>query len=85
MPQYEVILTKKVQKQLDKLSDNVTDSILLSLAGLEVNPRPSGLKKLKGRNGYRIRSGNYRIIYEIFDKQLIVEVIAIGNRKDVYS
>lgn len=85
MPQYKVILTKKVQKQLDKLSDNVTDSILLSLAGLEVNPRPGGLKKLKGRNGYRIRSGHYRIIYEIFDKQLIVEVIAIGNRKDVYS
>jgi mRNA interferase RelE/StbE len=49
------------------------------------NPRPVGYKKLKGRDGYRIRVANYRIIYEIIDQQLIVEVIALGHRKDIYQ
>jgi mRNA interferase RelE/StbE len=49
------------------------------------NPRPHGCKKLKGREGYRIRVGNYRIIYDIFDRELIVDVIAVGDRKDIYE
>ena len=48
------------------------------------NPRPVGNKKLKGRDGYRIRIGNYRIIYDIFDSELIIDVIALGHRKDIY-
>ncbi len=48
------------------------------------NPRPSGCKKLKGKQGYRIRIGNYRVIYEIHDKILTIDIIAIGDRKDVY-
>jgi mRNA interferase RelE/StbE len=49
------------------------------------DPRPKGCKKLKGRDGYRIRTGNYRIIYEIFDTELLIDVIAIGHRKDIYE
>jgi mRNA interferase RelE/StbE len=52
---------------------------------LEENPRPSGYKKLKGRDGYRIRAGNYRIIYDIFDKELIVDIITLGHRKNIYE
>jgi mRNA interferase RelE/StbE len=51
---------------------------------LEINPRPFGYIKLKGRDAYRIRVGNYRIIYEIEDKILKVTVIDSGNRKDIY-
>jgi mRNA interferase RelE/StbE len=49
------------------------------------NPRPVGYKKLKGRNGYRIRTGNYRIIYDIFDTELVVDVITLGHRKSIYD
>ena len=70
---------------MDKLSDNITWPIIEAISGLEQNPRPVGYKKLKGRDGYRIRVANYRIIYEIIDQQLIVEVIALGHRKDIYQ
>lgn len=84
MPNYTVVLTKKAQKQLDKLSDHIAEPILECIAGLQQNPRPAGHMKLKGRDGYRIKSGNYRIIYEIFDTELIIDVITVGHRKDVY-
>ena len=52
---------------------------------LEVDPRPHGCKKLKGRDAYRIRIGDYRAIYEIQDAHLILTVIIIGDRKNVYE
>ncbi|WP_194976607.1 type II toxin-antitoxin system RelE family toxin [Aquiflexum lacus] len=58
---------------------------LLSITNLKENPRPFGYKKLKGREGFRIRTGDYRIIYEIFDSDLIIDVIALGHRKDIYE
>ena len=84
MDNYTVILSKKAQKQLDKLSDNIAEPIFEALAGLEEDPRPPGYKKLKGRDGYRIRVGNYRIIYDIIDRELIVDIIMLGHRKDIY-
>jgi len=85
MPDYTVVLSKKAQKQLDKLSDKIAEPILDAIAGLEENPRPVGYKKLKGRDGYRVRVGNYRIIYDIFDSELIVDIITLGHRKDIYE
>lgn len=85
MPNYTAVLSKKAQKQLDKLSDNIAEPIIDAIAGLEENPRPVGYKKLKGRDGYRIRTGNYRIIYDIFDTELIVDIITLGHRKDIYE
>ena len=84
MAKYTAILSKKAQKQLDKLPDNIAEPILNAILDLEENPRPVGNKKLKGRDGYRVRIGNYRVIYDIFDNQLIVDVIALGHRKDIY-
>lgn len=54
-------------------------------SGLSKDPRPQGSLKLKGRNEYRIRVGNYRIIYDIYDSKLIVGVATFGHRKDVYE
>jgi mRNA interferase RelE/StbE len=85
MTKYTVVLTKKAQKQLDKLSDNIAAPILEAIAGLEENPRPQGFKKLQGREGYRIRVGNYRVIYDIFDSELIIDIITLGHRKDIYE
>jgi len=85
MSNYTVLLTKKAQKQLDNLSNNIAEPIIDAIAKLEQNPRPAGYKKLKGREGYRIRAGNYRIIYEIFESRLIVDIITLGHRKDIYE
>lgn len=85
MNKYEVLLTSKAQKQLDKLSNNVAKPILKAIISLADDPRPLGFKKLKGRPAFRIRIQNYRVIYEIRDKVLLVEVIAVGHRKDIYK
>lgn len=85
MPDYTVVLSKRAQKQLDKLSDYIAEPILGAIAALAQNPRPEGYKKLRGRDGYRIRTGNYRIIYDVIDRELIVEIITLGHRKDVYE
>jgi mRNA interferase RelE/StbE len=85
MDKYTILLSKKAQKQLDKLVDYIAEPIINAIAQLETNPRPEGCKKLKGRKGYRIRTGNYRIIYDIFETELLIDIITIGHRKDVYE
>lgn len=85
MPEYTIVLSKNAQKQLDKLPDAMAESIFIAIAELETNPRPSGCKKLKDRQGYRVRVGNYRVIYDIFDRELVIDVIALGHRKDIYE
>ena len=85
MPKYTAVLSKKAQKQLDKLSDNIAEPIFEAIAGLEENPRPQGYIKLKGRDGYRVRVGNYRVIYDIFVSELIVDIITLGHRKGIYE
>ncbi|MDR2868547.1 MAG: type II toxin-antitoxin system RelE/ParE family toxin [Bacteroidales bacterium] len=85
MPDYTIVLSKKVQKKLDSFSNYIAEPILLSIADLSKNPRPKGYIKLKGRDAYRIRSGNYRIIYEIYDDILLIDIIALGHRKDIYK
>ena len=85
MKRYQVTLSKTAQKQLDKIPDNVASPILNSIAGLASDPRPQECKKLRGRNGYRIRQGIYRIIDDIVDALLLIEVIALGHRKNIYE
>lgn len=82
---YTVIITKTVQKTLSKLPDRVASKLESTMLSLEANPRPNGCKKLKGREAYRVREGDYRIIYEIEDKILRVLVLDVGHRKDIYD
>ncbi len=85
MLKYTISLTKKAEKQLDKLPDKIAEPIIDAIEDLSENPRPNGYKNLKNRDGYRIRIGNYRVIYEVFDDELIVDVIKLGHRKDIYD
>jgi len=85
MAKYTVRLSKKAEKFLDKTPDHIAVSILKALGYLAEDPRPQGYIKLKGQDAYRIRVGNYRVIYQIVDKILVVEVIDIGHRKEVYG
>lgn len=82
---YQVVIDKYAQKQLGRVPKPYYQKIVESLRMLAENPRPHGHKKLKGRPGYRIRIADYRIIYSIQDNILVVYVIDINNRKDVYK
>jgi mRNA interferase RelE/StbE len=82
---YQIRIEKSVQKSLEKINEPFYSKIKVAILNLAKNPRPAGYKKLKGRDGYRIRIADYRIIYEIFDNLLLVTVIDLGNRKDIYE
>ncbi len=82
---YTVVIEKQVQKQLSKITSPDYYKVVAALKDLAFNPRPHGYKKLKGRPGYRIRVGDYRIIYSIKDNILSVFILAIGNRRYIYE
>lgn len=81
---YKVTIKKGAIKTLSKIPEPYYSSIKSAILYLGQNPRPPGYIKLKAREAYRIRVSDYRIIYEIFDSELIVDVITLGHRKDVY-
>jgi len=81
---YEIKILRGAIKQLELLSAHDYKAVKSKIFQLSENPRPEGCKKLKGRTGYRVRQGNYRIIYEILDDILVVQVIRIGHRKELY-
>jgi len=85
MTVYKLFIEKAVYKQLKNIPERDYQKVMASIAALANNPRPPGCKKLKDRPGYRIREGNYRIIYEINDKILTVIVIEAGDRKEIYD
>ena len=82
---YQVVIEKQAQKQLAKIASPDYTKIVAALKELAANPRPYGYKKLKGRPGYRIRVGDYRIIYQIKDNILTVFILIIGHRREVYD
>jgi mRNA interferase RelE/StbE len=82
---YSVILSNSAKKTLSKLPNEVVKKILDALEDLVEDPRPMGYIQLKGRSSFRIRLGNYRIIYEINDGELKIMVVEIGNRKEIYK
>ena len=81
---YELLYKPSVAKDLRGLPKADIRRILARTEALRTNPRPVGSEKLAGSEQYRIRQGNYRILYTIDDTQVIVEVVKIGHRKDVY-
>jgi mRNA interferase RelE/StbE len=78
-------MKKRAIKALEKINEPYYSSIKEAIYSLAVDPRPQGYKKLKDRNAYRIRVADYRIIYDIFDDVLLVDVIDLGNRNDIYG
>ena len=82
---YAVLIERYAQKQIMKLDKQIIPAIKSAIASLADNPRPYGYKKLKGEEAFRIRVGDYRIIYEIDDGKIIVTVVSVGHRKDIYK
>jgi mRNA interferase RelE/StbE len=84
-PEYTVLILPSAEKLLNKLPNAIATRIEDKMMELEQDPRPPGCKKLSGRYAWRIRIGDYRVIYEINDGQLLVTVITIGHRREVYE
>jgi mRNA interferase RelE/StbE len=83
---YTLEISKTFEKALLNLPEKVVEKILVAVKALAENPRPSGCKKLKGsKTDYRIRIGDYRVIYEIQDGRLVVLLLNVGHRKDIYE
>lgn len=84
MARYRVIVRKSVSRDLKGILKKDLRRILSTIESLADDPRPPGTKKLSGQERYRLRQGNYRILYEIEDDRLIVCVVRVGDRREVY-
>lgn len=81
---YTLKILRRAQKQLAAIPSPDFDRITAAIQELVKNPRPHGCKKLTGRDGWRIRSGDYRVIYEIDDPHRVITVLDIDHRRDIY-
>lgn len=84
MSRYTLEITKSAAGRLRALQGRDLKRIIAALELLRRNPRPPSSRKLRNRPGYRVRVGDYRIIYEIRDDIVVILVLAIGHRRDVY-
>ena len=84
MANFELIFKQSVAKDLRQIPKKDVARILKRIEALQAEPRPPGVEKLSGQEKYRIRQGVYRILYEIKNNELIVVVVKIGHRRDVY-
>jgi len=84
---FKIVFQKTAEKELNSLPKRDYEAVKKAILSLAINPTPHGVKSLKGKykGFYRIRQGNYRIVYQIINGQLIITIIRIGDRKDVYQ
>ena len=85
MARYKLLFKASVTKDLRHIPKHDVATILRRMEALAKDPRPNGCEKLSGQERYRVRQGRYRIIYEIIDDQLVVTVVKIGHRREVYK
>ena len=81
---YEVRIVSAAEREMDKLPAAVHKRISRRIFTLEDNPRLRGAKKLSGREEYRLRIGDYRILYTVDDKNRVVTIFAVGHRREIY-
>lgn len=81
---YQVLLKRSAEKELDALPASIHKRVVARLLDLEGNPRPAGVTKLQGQASYRLRVGDYRVLYTIDDAGRLVTVYAVGHRREVY-
>ncbi len=84
MARYSIRITRSAAKEIEVLPLKDRRRIITKIEGLSRDPRPPGCEKLSGEEKYRLRQGDYRILYEIVDTELVVTVVRVGNRRDVY-
>ncbi|KPL11054.1 hypothetical protein AMJ85_04740 [candidate division BRC1 bacterium SM23_51] len=85
MADYSIVFARSASKELEALGDTTLTRVFDRIERLAIDPRPSGIRKLRGsENLWRLRVGDYRVIYAVDDKNRLVDIIAIRHRRDAY-
>lgn len=85
MADYKVEIKRSAAKELAKIEKKDRDRIIERIRALSLNPRPPQAKKLSGEEKYRLRQGNYRVLYQIFDDVITVVVVRVAHRREAYK
>lgn len=86
MPSYAIRFARSARKELERLDSELIERVFARIESLAINPRPPGCRKLKGNsNLWRIRVGDYRVLYEILDPTATIDVIAVRHRREAYD
>ena len=85
MESYRIVIKKSAAKEIEKIEKKDRIRIIEKIRSLAKEPKPTGSKMLSGQEKYRIRQGNYRILYQIIDDELIINVVKVGHRRDIYK
>ena len=84
MASYSVLIKRSAAKELEAVPQKDREKLVEKIQGLAENPRPTGSEKLAGNDKYRIRQGVYRVLYEIDDAAIVVVVVRVAHRREVY-
>ena len=85
MESYRIVIKKSAAKEIEKIQKKDRIRIIEKIRSLATDPQPQGCKKLSAQEKFRIRQGNYRILYQIIEDELIISVVRVGHRRDVYK
>ena len=85
MESYRIVIKKSAAKEIEKIEKKDRIRIVEKIRSLVSDPHPAGSKKLSARDKYRIRQGNYRILYQIRNEELVIHVVKVGHRRDIYK
>jgi mRNA interferase RelE/StbE len=85
MGNYRIVIKKSAAKEIEKIQKTDRIRIVEKIRSLSSDPHPTESKKLSGQEKYRIRQGNYRILYQVIDDELVINVVKVGHRRDIYK
>ena len=85
MASYKILIKPSAVKELEAIPEKDSRRIVYCIQGLAENPRPRGCEKLSDQDKYRLRQGKYRILYQVHDNEVIVVVVRVGKRGEVYK
>lgn len=86
MPEYSVVFARSARKELETLDPPIIARVVAKIDVLAINPRPTGARKLRGsRNLWRVRVGDYRIVYAVDDRGRVVDVVRVRHRREAYE
>ncbi|MHC4173266.1 MAG: type II toxin-antitoxin system RelE family toxin [Planctomycetota bacterium] len=85
MAKYRITIKKSAAKELEDIPKKDLRKIVKRIQSLTENPRPHGSQKLSGKEQYRVRQGDYRIVYSIEDKESLIDIVKIGHRREIYG
>ena len=85
MASYKILIKPSAVKELEAIPEKDRQRIVYRIQGLAENPRPRGCEKLSDQDKYRLRQGKYRILYQVYDDEVIVLVVRVGKRGEIYK